>query len=182
MQALEDMKRLESKRAADLAALRTRFYALAAQQDRQAAGYALEKLLNELFCLFDLDPRPPFRTIGEQIDGSFLLDYETYLMEARWHQHQVSESDLLAFRGKTEGKSAFTRGVFISLNGFSPQAITAIVRGKQPTFFLMDGYDLATVTEAQADLPALLRFKLRKLTEEGTVFASAKEFLTSSGA
>ena len=103
-------------------------------------------------------------------------------MEARWHKHQASESDLLAFRGKIEGKSAFTRGVFIALNGFSPQAIEAIVKGKQPTFFLMEGYDLTTVLEAQAGLPGLMRFKLRKLTEEGAVFASAREFLSSSGA
>lgn len=182
MQAVEDVERTTNQRAAAMVDLSARFYALAAEQDRQAAGYALEKLLNELFSLFDLDPRPPFRVTGEQIDGSFLLDYETYLVEARWHKHQVSEGDLLAFRGKIEGKSAFTRGVFIAVNGFSPQARDAIVKGKQPTFFLMEGYDLATVVEAQADLVGLLRFKLRKLTEEGTVFASAREFLISPGA
>lgn len=181
MQTIEDTSKAQNKRVAALRDLRTRFYSLAEEQDRQAAGYALENLLNELLRLFDLEPRPPFRVTGEQIDGSFLLDYETYLVEARWHQHPVSESDLLGFRGKIEGKSAFTRGVFISLNGFSSQAIDAIVRGKQPTFFLMEGYDLTTVLEGQADLPPLLRFKLRKLTEEGAVFVSAREFLISSG-
>lgn len=182
MQEVAEAERTRNRRAAVLTDLRTRFYDLAAEQDRQAAGYALEKLLNELFRLFELEPRPPFRVTGEQIDGSFLLDHETYLVEARWHKHKASETDLLAFRGKIEGKSAFTRGAFIALNGFTPQAREAIVRGKQPTFFLMEGYDLTTVVEAQADLLDLLRFKVRKLTEEGSVFVSAKEFLISIGA
>ena len=165
---------------AALTDLRARFYGLAADQDRQAAGLALEKLLNDLFQLFDLEPRQPFRVTGEQIDGSFLLDYETYLVEAKWTKEPVPESDLLVFRGKVEGKSAFTRGVFISLSGFTAQAIDAITRGKQPNFFLVDGYDVTAVLEGQIELPALLRLKLRKLTEEGRVFVSGRELLLTA--
>ncbi len=157
-----------------LSDLRTRFYSLAVERDRQAAGLALEKLLNDVFLLFDLEPRQPFRVAGEQIDGSFVLDYETYLVEARWVKEPVPQSDLLVFRGKVEGKSAFTRGVFISLNGFSPPAIDAITRGKQPNFFLIDGHHLASVLEGQMELPALLRQLLRKLTEEGLVYVPTK--------
>lgn len=177
-QATDNVKEASWRNA--LFDLCARFYTLAAEQDRQAAGYGLEKLLNELFSLFNLEPRPPFRVTGEQIDGSFILDYETYIVEAKWHRQPTSESELLAFRGKIEGKSAFTRGVFISLNGFSPEAIEAIVRGKQPTFFLMDGYDLTMVLEANLELSTLLRLKLRKLTEEGAVFVSAKQISTFS--
>lgn len=160
--------------------LRTRFYALASNPDRQAAGRALQDLLNELFQLFGLEPRQPFRVSGEEIDGSFLLDYETYLVEAKWTKEPVGEADLLVFRGKVEGKSAFTRGVFISLSGFSVPAPDALTRGKQPNFFLIDGYDLSMVLEGQADLPLLLRQKVRALTEEGKVFVSAKELLPTT--
>ena len=162
---------------AQLADLRNRFYQLAADTDRQRAGLMLENLLNALFSSCGLSPRQPFRVVGEQIDGSFLLDYETYLVEAKWVKDAIPESDLLVFRGKVEGKSAFTRGVFISLNGFTRDALEAITKGKQPTFFLLDGYDLVTVLEGQIDLPTLLRFKLRELAEEGSVLASAKDLL-----
>jgi hypothetical protein len=170
----------EAARTAALSDLRARFYSLAADQDRQAAGLALERLLNDLFQLFDLEPRQPFRVTGEQIDGSFLLDYETYLVEARWVKEPVPEGDLLVFRGKVEGKSAFTRGAFISLSGFTAQAMDAITRGKQPNFFLVDGYDVTAVLEGQIALPALLRLKLRKLTEEGRVFVSVKDLLATA--
>ncbi len=166
--------------AAELADLRSRFYQLEDDTDRQAAGLALEKLLNDLFNLSGLEPRQPFSVVGEQIDGSFQLDLETYLVEAKWVKEKISEGALLVFRGKVEGKSAFTRGVFISLNGFTSEALDAITRGKQPIFFLVDGYDLVTILEGQIELPALLRLKLRKLTEEGRVLASAKDLLSTA--
>jgi len=178
--AVAEASAAEAARTAALSELRTRFYGLAADPDRQAAGLALQDLLNDLFRLFDLEPRQPFLVSGEQIDGAFLLDYQTYLMEAKWTKEPVPESDLLVFRGKVEGKSAFTRGLFISLSGFSAPAIDAITRGKQPNFFLVDGYDLTTVLEGQTELPALLRFKLRKLTEEGRVFVSVKDLLATA--
>ena len=166
--------------ATALGDLRNRFYALAEEPNRQAAGLALEKLLNDLFSQSGLEPRSPFRVTGEQIDGSFLLDAETYLVEAKWVKEPISEKDLSFFREKVEGKSAFTRGVFISLNGFTSQGLEAIIQGKQPNFFAIDGYDLVTVLEGQIELPKLLKLKLRKLTEEGRVLTSAKELLASA--
>jgi len=99
--------------------LKVRFYGSAFSTDRQAAGLALETILNELFTLFELEPQQPFRVVGEQIDGSFCLDHEVYIVEAKWEKQPLDEQPLLVFRGKVEGKSQFTRGVFISLSGVS---------------------------------------------------------------
>ncbi|MCL4534923.1 MAG: restriction endonuclease [Chloroflexi bacterium] len=163
--------------SAALPDMHARFYALYEDHNRQSAGLALEGLLNDLFRLFDLEPRPPFRVTGEQIDGSFELDHEIYLVEAKWVREQISESDLLVFRGKIEGKSAFTRGVFVSIHGFTQQAQEAITRGKQPNFFLVDGFDLLTVLQGRVGLPEMLRLKLRRLTEEGRVFVTMADLL-----
>lgn len=158
----------------ELPELRAEFYQLVASSDRQAAGFALEKVLNRLFHLFDLSPRSSFRLTGEQIDGSFELDHETYLLEAKWEAKPVNEAALLVFRGKVEGKSAFTRGLFLSINGFSPDALLAIPKGKQPTFILADGGDLSPVFEQAIRLDELLRHKVRNLAETGEVLTRAK--------
>ncbi len=152
------------------------FYNLYNEQDRQRAGRELENVLYELFALHDLNPHRSFRVAGEEIDGSFELDNEIYLLEAKWESAKVSERPLLEFRGKIEGKSQFTRGVFLSVNGFTESAKEAIARGKQPCFFLMDGYDLAVVLEGHINLKTLLRNKRRCLAEKGRVYVSAKEF------
>lgn len=158
----------------ELPVLRAEFYRLVTASDRQAAGIALEKLLNRLFQIFDLNPREAFRVTGEQIDGTFILDHETYLLEAKWEAKPVCEAPLLTFRGKIEGKSGFTRGLFLSINGFTPQALVAITRGKQPTFILADGGDLSPVFEQLIRFDDLLRHKVRNLAETGDMLTRAK--------
>ncbi len=155
--------------------LKDKLYSLWGQSNRHQAGLELEKLLNELFNLYELNARSRFRVTGEEIDGSFELDNEIYLVEAKWESEKIPEAPLLVFRGKVEGKSTITRGVFISLSGYSDPALNAITQGKQPNFFLMDGYDISVVLEGQIHLDALLRSKLRFLAERGRVFVSAKE-------
>jgi hypothetical protein len=158
----------------ELPVLRAEFYRLATASDRQAAGIALEKLLNRLFEIFDLNPREAFRVTGEQIDGTFILDHETYLLEAKWEAKPVCEAPLLTFRGKIEGKSLFTRGLFLSINGFTTDAQTAITKGKQPTFILADGGDLSPVFEQSIRFDDLLRHKVRNLAETGEMLTRAK--------
>lgn len=150
--------------------LKTEFYELSILDNRQEAGYRLEKLLSRLFEISSLRSRSPFKVCGEQIDGSVEIDNNIYLIEVKWTKKPINESDLLIFRGKVEGKSSFTRGMFMSINGFTEDAIKAITTGKQPNFFLLDGYDLTTVLEEKCSLGELLRHKIRKLAEEGSVY------------
>lgn len=165
----QDKQAQESKRSAALRDLKEQFFGIHSEESPQKAGLLFEKILNRMFALHGLAPREPFRVVGEQIDGSFDLDHETYLVEAKWEKSPISEAPMLIFRGKIEGKSAFTRGVFISLNGISDQAQEAITRGKQPTFFTIDGYDLTMVMSDEIDLKDFLRQRRRLLAEEGRV-------------
>lgn len=74
-----------------------------AQLAPQARGYAFETLLRDLFNVFGLQAREPFRLKGEQIDGSFILQGETYLIEAKWQAAPTGVADLHTFHGKLEG-------------------------------------------------------------------------------
>ncbi|WP_321186323.1 hypothetical protein [Rhizobium sp. SJZ105] len=69
---------------AALAALAGRLLDLAGLAP-QARGFAFESFLTDLFQSYGLAPRGSFRPReGEQIDGSFELDNDTYLVEAKW--------------------------------------------------------------------------------------------------
>ncbi len=61
---------------------------LVVKEDENARGYDLEEFLNQLFALFELAPHSPFRRVGEQIDGAFLLGKESFLFEAKWQKRQ----------------------------------------------------------------------------------------------
>lgn len=167
-----------SEHSRRLEELKGAFLELHTLDDRQRAGLELEKVLNRLFELSGLAPREPFRVSGEQIDGSFELDHEVYLFEAKWKRDATPAADLYVFRGKIEGKSKFTRGVFLTVNGVSREAQKAIVTGKQPTFFVMDGHDLMMLLEGNLALVEFLRRRQRLLAERGRVFARFQEVST----
>ncbi|MCX6597204.1 MAG: hypothetical protein NTV70_12650 [Acidobacteria bacterium] len=162
-------------RSRELEKLKEEFFALARNADRARAGLALENVLNRLFHLYELQPREPFRVVGEQIDGSFELDSHIYLIESKWEKKPLPEADLLIFRGKIEGKSTFTRGVFIALNGISKEAQDAITRGKAPSFIVMDGCDLTMILNEEMALPEFLRRRIRLLAEQGRIYVSFAE-------
>jgi hypothetical protein len=159
----------QQRRSQVLGQLKEDFFQLAAEHDRNRAGLALEKLLNRLFEIFELRPRQPFRVVGEQIDGSFELEGQIYLLESKWEKHALPEADLLVFRGKIEGKSTFTRGVFVALNDISMAARDAITRGKAPSFFVMNGHDLMMILSEAVSLTDFLRKRVRLLAEAGCV-------------
>jgi hypothetical protein len=157
------------RRSQDLAKLKEEFFELARESDRSKAGFALERLLNRLFELFDLHPRRAFRVTGEQIDGSFELGDQIYLLESKWEQRALPEADLLVFKGKIEGKSTFTRGVLIALNDVTAEARDAVTRGKAPSFFIMNGHDLLMILSEAITLTDFLKQRIRLLGEEGRV-------------
>lgn len=84
-----------------------RAQALAAPQQR---GLKFEGFLGELFEGFELAPRREFRLVGEQIDGSFMLNGQTYLVEAKWHGPQIGFADVMTCSGKVAGKASWANG------------------------------------------------------------------------
>ena len=55
------------------------------------------------------------------------------------------------------------------MNGISKQAKVAILTGKQPTFFVMNGFDLLKILEEEIELGDYLRQRVRLLAEEGLI-------------
>lgn len=139
----------------------------------QQRGYGFEKFLRSIFTFYGLEARGAFRLVGEQIDGSFVLGQETYLLEAKWQNPQTSIGDLHAFHGKVEQKAAWARGLFVSYAGFSPDALVAFGRGKKVV--LMDGYDLHEALTREIPLNHVLERKVRRAAETGDSMARVRD-------
>lgn len=139
----------------------------------QARGYAFETLLRDLFNVFGLEAREPFRLKGEQIDGSFLLQGETYLVEAKWQDALTGVADLHTFHGKLEQKAAWTRGLFVSNSGFTEDGLVAFGRGKRVV--CMDGLDLFETLSRELPLNHVLERKVRRAAETGLPFARVRD-------
>jgi Restriction endonuclease len=153
-------------------ALKSDLLALANLQP-QARGYAFEVFLKKMFDLYGLTAREPFRLYGEQIDGSFQLEGETYLIEAKWKALPIGVADLHTFHGKLEQKAAWTRGLFVSESGFTEEGLVAFGRAKR--VICMDGLDIYESLERQLPLNHVLITKARHAAETGLPFARVRD-------
>ena len=143
--------------------------------DPQPRGYAFEKFLKELFDACGLSGRASFRLVGEQIDGSFEMMGETYLLEAKWTNQQVDATDLRAFNAKVEDKATWSRGLFISNSGFTEDGLLAFGSGKR--LICMDGLDLSEVLLGRLSLQSVLSKKVRRAAETGRPFVRVRDLL-----
>lgn len=141
-------------------------------QDR---GLQFEGFLTDLFAAYELAPRGAFRLTGEQIDGSFRLNAETYLVEAKWHGPQIGFADLMTFSGKVSGKAAWARGLFVSNSGFTAEGLEAFSRGRQTNLICMDGLDLYEVLSRRVALTTTLEAKARRAAETNRPFVPVRE-------
>jgi hypothetical protein len=161
--------------ANEIEALRTQYLALLTS-DPHKRGYALEAILRRLFEIFDLDPKASFKVIGEQIDGAFTFDATDYLLEAKWQKEPVAAEDLDSLAAKVGRKLDNTLGLFLSINGFSSDAVTAHSAGRK-VILLMDGSDLMATLERRVDLVELLHRKRRHASQTGEIFLRIMDVL-----
>lgn len=163
-------KRIQTQAVSEaLESLKLEYYALISSTERQRRGYALEQMLRKLFELFDMDPRASFKITGEQIDGAFTFERTDFLLEAKWQQELVGIEELDAFSGKIARKLDNTLGLFLSINGYSPDAV-GLHTATRPVMILMDGSDLMAVLDGRIDLRALLLRKRRHAAQTGELF------------
>ena len=136
-------------------------------------GYAFEKFLRRCFDVSGLKAREAFRNVGEQIDGSFLLGEETYLLEAKWQASPTGAGDLHVFHGKLEQKAAWARGLFVSYHGFTAEGLIAFGPGKR--LICMDGCDLNDALDRRIPIRAVLERKVRRAAETGRAYVPLGE-------
>ena len=139
----------------------------------QKRGYEFERFLKNLFDAYNLSAHASFRIIGEQIDGSFMMHNETYLLEAKWHNLPTGVDDLHTFEGKLGEKASWSRGLFVSNSGFSKEGLQAFGRGKR--LVCMDGFDLSEMLRLRLSIVDVLKAKVRKAAETGSPFTSVRE-------
>jgi hypothetical protein len=155
---------------------RDRFIGLMSEGNTQARGYLLESFLNDFFEFENLDPRSSFKLLGEQIDGSFSWQTKTCLVEAKWVKDPVAGAEFGAFNYKIEGKTVDTRGLYISVNGYSPDAIRGMNGKGALKFVCLDGAHIMRATSTDDGLQAILKRVWRHADETGESYLPVSKF------
>lgn len=154
--------------------IKNRYMSLVVSSNVQSRGFELEKVMYDLFDLFDLDPKASFRNTGEQIDGAFALEGTEFLFEAKWQAKPIGAADLDGFAAKVKRKLENTLGAFLSINGYAESGVSAHSSGDL-VVLLLDGADLMAVLEGRIDFVSLLMRKKRHAAQTGNIYLRIHE-------
>lgn len=135
----------------------------------QTKGYAFEKYLNTLFKAFDLNPHAAYRTEYDQIDGSFILDGNTVLIEAKYRANAIPKDDLILFQNKVGAKSHFPKGLFITYSPVDTKAIEYFT-DRSARLVVLTVEELFLICQNRYSLPEVLQAKFRALDEHGVIY------------
>jgi len=102
---------------------------------------------------------------AKQVDGRFLLQGETYLVESKWHSEITGASDMLAFHRKLEQKAASVPGLLVSNSGFTADGLAAFGQA-----FFLEGLGLLDLLDRQLPLNHVLERKVRPAAESELPF------------
>jgi hypothetical protein len=153
------------------------YLGLISSTNPQQRGFALERVLRDLFTLFDLDPKASFRIVGEQIDGAFTFENTDYILEAKWQQEPVGARELDSLYSKLARMTLEnTLGLFLSINGYSNDAVKAHSSGRR-LMILMDGSHLMAVIESRIDLMQLLLRMRRHASQTGNIYLRIQDIM-----
>jgi hypothetical protein len=161
--------------ADELAELKGKFFGLSsAGDDPQQRGRDFEGFLNQIFSLFDLEPRLSYSVPNQQIDGSFHFDTDDYVVEAKWTKERVNTKDANHFASKVRTKGKNALGLMVSINGFTADALDEYSRAT--AFMTLDGLDLLAVLEDRIRLDEVLCRKKRHANETGECYYPVSQF------
>jgi hypothetical protein len=140
----------------------------------QTRGFEFEKYLNKLFNAFGLEPHAAYRTEYDQIDGSFVLDGNTVLIEAKYRKNLIPKDDLILFSKKIELKSHFAKGLVISYSLIEEKTVDYFT-DRSSRFIVLTVDELFIMCHNKISLLNVLQSKFRFLDEKGLVY---KNFMT----
>jgi len=151
----------------DLLPLRRRFERLEGMTDGVKRGFAFQRLLVVLLDVFGLNPHGDVRRIGEQIDATFKLDGQVWLVEARWTGEPAEPKELRDFGGKLAARPGRVLGVFVSVAGFTSGAVACPKENRAVGMLLLDAGHLRRVLDRTERFDHMLRRLHRHLIETG---------------
>lgn len=154
--------------------LKKRYIDITNMDNGQQKGYELEKLMYAITSLSCTVVKPSYQTIHnnnayDQIDGYFEFDNLPYRYECKCYGSKVPKDDIIRFADKL--KIPGLKGLFVSLSGYNPSAITKTIELIPTTpIILFDKVDIESICLDQVPFDLILRQKIQELYSRNNPF------------
>jgi hypothetical protein len=148
--------------------LRTKFFD-ALNLEHQKRGYELEKIFGSLMEISDIPYEKPYKITGEQIDSAIKHEGHYYLIELKWVESKADQRTIASLYMKVEGKLE-SRGLFISMQGYTDEVLSSLPRAKEIKVLLLDGIHLTNVITGIYTFQELLNHAINYASLRGEIY------------
>lgn len=160
---------------ADREILKNELYELLNNIGSQKGGYDFEAWFHKVLDYSDIIHKRPYKTDGRQIDGSLTLEGTTYLLELKFTKNQTGAESIDSFKAKIDKMADNTMGVFVSMAGYSSQAIKD-ASGKRTTIILLDSSHLFWFLQGGASLDEIISRCRRHISQTAEALLTSDKF------
>src|SRR6266545_3024171 len=104
---------------------------------RQTRGQRLNEVVAEMLRCWGIEARTSIRSLGE-IDVGFSVGGVRYVVEAKWEQAKTDTGHVAKLQKRVRQRFAGTCGVFLSMSGYSREALADVAHGERLEVLLLD--------------------------------------------
>jgi hypothetical protein len=140
----------------------------------QRRGQRFNEFIAELLRCWGVDRVDAnVRGVGE-IDVVFAVDGVRFILDAKWEQGAVSIDPIAKLLRRITQRLAGTRGAFLSMSGYTTDALDDLNRGQQPDTFLLDRTHLEAMLSGLYSPGDLFARLLDRASYHGEVYTPSR--------
>lgn len=134
----------------------------------QTRGQRLNGFLAELLRCWGINAAHNIRGSGE-IDVGFELGGRHFIVEAKWESEPIGTGPIAKLQKRIRQRLSGTIGLFISMSGYSPEAVSEVKEGERPSVLLLTQEHLEAMLSGFVPPEELIERLLTKASLSGEV-------------
>jgi hypothetical protein len=146
----------------------------------QARGRALNSVVAAVLRWWGIEAKVGVQGSGgrDEIDVVFAVDQTRFILEAKWLKDPVDADPVAKLADRIRSRAAGTRGVLLSMSGYTRPVLDAAEHNKWPDILLLDRAHFEAMLCGVADPASLLGAILDHASYRGGSYATLTELLT----
>jgi hypothetical protein len=146
----------------------------------QRRGERLNHFLSELFGCWGIEAAPSVQGTGE-IDLAFELGGRDFVLEAKWEKARVEFGAIATLQRRVQQRLGGTIGLFLSMSGFTPDAVRDLKDGQQLSVLLLSIDHFEAMLSGFVAPPEMIGRLVRRASTYGDGFTPLRALLESAG-
>jgi hypothetical protein len=147
----------------------------------QSRGRRFNHVIAELLRCWAIDARVSLRSAGE-IDVAFACNGVRYVLEAKWEKARTDTGHIAKLQKRVRQRLAGTYGIFLSMSGYSDEALADVAHGERLEVVLLDAGHFEAMLSGMVAPQELLSLVQDQASFLGEAYAPLLTLLASADA